>query len=264
MPDSSDEELDGIDDGIESSWIPYRDREEWKDVVPIPQDDGPHPIVAIAYSDKCEYKYYLFCFYSSSTITSVFFSSSCLILSVNRSCQMEKCVSMLFITSLGKRLGYFVWHNVHNEVIASIKNFVIFSAVKDVYDYFRAILKSGEKSERALSLTVACIALNPANYTVWQYRREILKALGKDLYEELQYTHTMITSNSKNYQVWHHRKVIVEWLQDASSELAFTEAILMKDAKNYHTWQHRQWCVKTFKWVCMKNFVQCCKPPLDF
>lgn len=128
-------------------------------------------------------------------------------------------------------------------------------SVKDTYDYFRAILKSSEKSERALALTEDCTWLNPANYTVWQYRREILQALGKDLHDELKYTDKMIKYNSKNYQVWHHRKVIVEWLQDPCEELAFTETILCKDAKNYHAWQHRQWCIQTFKLVypCLKN-----------
>ena len=35
-------------------WIPYKERQEWKDVQPLPQDDGPYPVVAIAYSDKCK------------------------------------------------------------------------------------------------------------------------------------------------------------------------------------------------------------------
>lgn len=34
-------------------------------------------------------------------------------------------------------------------------------------DYFRAILKSGEKSQRALDLTTAVVDLNPANYAAW-------------------------------------------------------------------------------------------------
>ncbi|KAJ9573848.1 hypothetical protein L9F63_008772 [Diploptera punctata] len=166
--DSSSEELYD-----ESNWVFYKHRVDWKDVVPVPQDDGPFPIVAIAYSEKC----YITFFY--------------------------------------------------------LQPF--------------AMLKSCEKSERALQLTKDALDLNPANYTVWQYRGEILKHLNKDLVQELAYVKEMIEDNPKNYQVWHHRRVIVEWLQDPSYELSLTKTILSQDAKNYHAWQHRQWIIRTFK-----------------
>lgn len=39
----------------DTSFIFYKDREEWKNVTPIPQDDGPDPVVKINYSKKCKY-----------------------------------------------------------------------------------------------------------------------------------------------------------------------------------------------------------------
>ncbi|GAB6025014.1 hypothetical protein CHUAL_010126 [Chamberlinius hualienensis] len=152
------------------SWIFYRDRPEWENAIPTPQDEGEFPVVQIAYSEK----------------------------------------------------------------------------FRDVFDYFRTVLRTNEISERSFRLTEDAASLNPANYTVWHYRRILLKGLIKDLKEELKYVGEMIVDHPKTYQLWHHRGVVVGWLQDSTEELSFTEKVLEIDAKNYHAWQHRQWVLKTF------------------
>ena len=51
---------DSSEDSFSEEFVFYRDREDWKDIVPVPQDEGPHPIVRIAYSDKCKSDFIIF------------------------------------------------------------------------------------------------------------------------------------------------------------------------------------------------------------
>ena len=129
MGDSRSSSEDPAGDG----WVLYRNRSDWTDVTPVPQDDGPVPVV-----------------------------------------QVVTCVAIAICVSV------FSWGNSR---MCSINGFVIIfnpalqiaytERFRDAHDYFRAVLSSGEMSERVLSLTEDCLELNPANYTVWHYRRKV-------------------------------------------------------------------------------------------
>lgn len=117
---------------------------------------------------------------------------------------------------------------------------------KDVYGYMAAVMKREEYSERALALSRDAIDCNTANYTVWHYRREILKNIDGDLKEEMLFTSEVIGEQPKNYQVWHHRRCIIELSGDPSEELLLTSETLSADTKNYHAWDHRQWVLSQY------------------
>ncbi|KAF7325342.1 hypothetical protein MVEN_02634900 [Mycena venus] len=112
---------------------------------------------------------------------------------------------------------------------------------KDATDYFRAVVKAGEKSERVLQLTEHVIRLNPAHYSAWQYRYETVVDIQWPLESEIALMDELADRYLKTYQVWHHRRLILVLSKKAKEELAFIAKILQKDEKNYHTWAHRQW-----------------------
>ena len=67
----------------------------------------------------------------------------------------------------------------------TVVNIDFSSKFMTIFALFQEALKRNELSERTLNLTKACILLNPANYTIWYFRRLILFALNKDLNEEI-------------------------------------------------------------------------------
>jgi len=118
-------------------------------------------------------------------------------------------------------------------------------------------------SERALELTAVCLRLNPANYTTWWFRRQILSSLSSPpeglnssftyfteeiISKDLKLASKLGGSNPKNYQVWYHRRSLLEQsFSDVSrgflgerimslldEELKYIASVFDEDAKNYH------------------------------
>ncbi|KAF4613188.1 hypothetical protein D9613_011128 [Agrocybe pediades] len=135
---------------------------------------------------------------------------------------------------------------------------------KDATGYLRAVVKSGEKSQRVLGLTESVIRMNPAHYSAWQYRYETLVALipsdfktpstinspdplPQILQDEIKLLDQLSTAFLKTYQVWHHRRLLLLLTRQAGHELNFIKKGLIEvDEKNYHTWSYRQWILGSF------------------
>jgi protein farnesyltransferase/geranylgeranyltransferase type-1 subunit alpha len=127
-------------------------------------------------------------------------------------------------------------------------------------DLLRAVMAKEEYSERALALTGEIIEMNPAHYTVWEYRLRILKSIGSKLIPKDQWLindvdnpvvevetwiNRVTLDNPKNYQVWNYRQNLeaVGSLQFYNGEHLLVQMVLDDDSKNFHAWSHLKWVV---------------------
>lgn len=136
------------------------------------------------------------------------------------------------------------------------------------HDYLRACWKTGEHSLRALKLSATCLKLNPANYTVWHWRRVCMDKLGyfddaanakEKILLDLTLAEQLGGGNPKNYQIWYHRRALLDAFDQLAkkggktsleadfgeAELDYIASVFEIDAKNYHAWSHRQWLIRT-------------------
>lgn len=113
-----------------------------------------------------------------------------------------------------------------------------------------------EHSPRCLKLTEHIISMNPAHYTVWLYRFDIVRALDIPILDEIAWLDEVALDYTKNYQIWHHRQLLLdqyyptiadtpdEVKRFGKSERDFLMRMFADDAKNYHVWSYRQSLVR--------------------
>jgi len=109
--------------------------------------------------------------------------------------------------------------------------------------------KSKQYDEESLKLTSDLLAINPEFYTVWNYRRELLRALwqtktaaevDKLREDELRLLQQALIANPKSYCVWEHRRWIIgNYSGNLQQELALCSKALDLDERNFHCWHYR-------------------------
>lgn len=126
---------------------------------------------------------------------------------------------------------------------------------KDVMTKLRGFLEQKTYTEEALALTEKALELLAAHYTTWHYRFNIVKAIKRDLFEELDWCELVALENEKNYQIWHYRQLIIEEILkdeelaskfDFHREYPILSEMLQEDSKNHHVWSYRKWFVERF------------------
>ncbi|MQM13446.1 hypothetical protein Taro_046371 [Colocasia esculenta] len=223
----------------DEGWVPFSRRPGWSDVVPIPQDDGPNPVVPIAYRDEFRE--------TMDYFRAVYFAN-------------ERSYRSLQLTSEAIKINpgnYTVWH---------FRRLIIDSLNVDLWEeleYVDEIASSNSKNyqiwhhrrwlaeklgtgsaNKELEFTKKILALDAKNYHAWSHRQWVLQAFG-GWEDELDYCCQLLDDDIFNNSAWNQRYFVITrspllgGLQGTrESEGRYAVEAILKNPENESPWRY--------------------------
>ncbi|KAL6526914.1 hypothetical protein OROGR_016004 [Orobanche gracilis] len=190
-------------DKEERGRVPISQRPEWADVQPLPQDDGPNPVVPIAYTDEF-----------SETVD--YFRA--VYLSDERSPRALQLTKEAIILNSG---NYTIWQ--FRRLILEALN----SDLHEELDFVERITRDNSKNYQIW------------HHRRWVVEKLGTHVAG----EELEFTRELFSQDAKNYHAWSHRQWVLQALGGWEEELAYCDELLVDDIFNNSAWNQRYFVV---------------------
>ncbi|KAL3498060.1 hypothetical protein ACH5RR_040792 [Cinchona calisaya] len=187
----------------ENEKIPFSQRPEWADVKPVPQDDGPNPVVPISYTDVF-------------TETMDYFRAVYL--------ADERSPRALQLTSETIKL------NPGNYTVWQFRRLVLEAINADLLKELDFVDRIAEGNSKNYQIW---------HHRRWVAE----KLGAASTVRELEFTKKIFSQDAKNYHAWSHRQWVLQAIGGWEDELAYCQKLLEDDIFNNSAWNQRFFAV---------------------
>ncbi|CAB4060574.1 FNTA [Lepeophtheirus salmonis] len=220
----------------DSVWIPYSERDEWKDVVPIKQSDDDN-VARINYTDKFRDVYgYIWAIFAKKEIS-------------KRALDLTKDAAEL------NPSNYTVWHyrrllldelgvdlNVERDYCRDIMEEN--PKCYQVWEHRKKLVEKTNDPSKELRFTEIILAKDAKNYHAWQHRLWVVCTY-KLFDEEINYTDRLLKDDIYNNSAWNHRHAVMDLLENGEfsgnalqSEVNFALEAIESVVDNESSWSY--------------------------
>ncbi|XP_057489986.1 protein farnesyltransferase/geranylgeranyltransferase type-1 subunit alpha-like [Actinidia eriantha] len=192
-----------MDSDEEEQRVPLSRRPEWSDVTPIPQDDGPNPVVPIAYREEFEE--------TMNYFRAVYVAD-------------ERSPRALQLTSEAIHM------NPGNYTVWQFRRLILEALNTDLHDELAFVDLIAINNSKNYQIW---------HHRRWVAD----KLGTDSVREELEFTEKVFSKDSKNYHAWSHRQWVLQALGGWNDELAYCQQLLEDDIFNNSAWNQRYFVV---------------------